>query len=510
MKLKYFFYAFAVLCATVLVSCSDDDEATLFDELRVSSSYVALDVQGGSATIEIEAAEAWSIDESKIPAWLIVSPTSGNAGKTTITFSAPMAENGRSGEIKINSGKRTQNINIIQGLPMVTDATCAEVIAGPDSKTYRVTGTVTEIYNTEYGNWYLVDETGRIQIYGTLDAKGKAKNFLSLGIEEGDIVTVEGPKKTYNGATELENVTVVKHTKSLIKVTTVDPEDCTFPQEGGNVAITLANKGNGISVDIPNESKDWLSMTSIGGTPAEPYVVFKAQPNTMGDRSTTVTFKTTSNDGTVYTATATLNQKGAIIDCTIAEFNAAPKGDTQYRITGVISSIADAAKGRFYIKDYSGETYAFNLNGFTDSKAKVGDIVTLVGKKDIYNNTTNELVQGKVEDLIPVTEVTIAEFLNKPDSKDTYYMVTGTISSLKDNKGNDNVYGNLYMTDGSNDLYVYGCYPGYGATGDLRKGFIASAGIQVGDKLTMIGYKDTYNGLVELCGGIYFSHLSAN
>ena len=75
------------------------------------------------------------------------------------------------------------------------------------------------------------------------------------------------------------------------------------------------------------------------------------------------------------------------------------------------------------------------------------------------------------------------------------------------NKEND--YGNLHMTDGTNELYVYGCYPGYGAKGDARKGFIKAAGIEVGDELTMIGYKDTYNGLVELCGGIYFSHKKA-
>ena len=44
------------------------------------------------------------------------------------------------------------------------------------------------------------------------------KNFLSLGIEVGDIVTVEGPKTTYNGTVELVNVTVINIEKSLIKV----------------------------------------------------------------------------------------------------------------------------------------------------------------------------------------------------------------------------------------------------------------------------------------------------
>ena len=108
-----------------------------------------------------------------------------------------------------------------------------------------------------------------------------------------------------------------------------------------------------------------------------------------------------------------------------------------------------------------------------------------------------------------MTEVTIAEFLSKPDDKNTYYMVTGTIQDLLDNKGKENVYGNLHLTDGTNALYVYGCYPGYGATGDARKGFVKAANIEVGDRLTMIGYKDTYKDVIELCGGIYFSHEKA-
>ena len=100
-----------------------------------------------------------------------------------------------------------------------------------------------------------------------------------------------------------------------------------------------------------------------------------------------------------------------------------------------------------------------------------------------------------------VTDVTIAEFLTKPDDKNVYYRLTGFIESI-DNP----TYGNLYLSDGTNSLYVYGCYPGYGAVGDDRKGWLATAGIEVEDNLTMIGYKDTFNGKIELCGGIYFSH----
>ena len=89
-------------------------------------------------------------------------------------------------------------------------ATCAEIINGTDGTVYQVKGKCTEITNTTYGNWTLEDETGTIVIYGTLDAEGKTKNFASLGIEVGDIVTVKGPRKDYNGTIELIDVTVIE------------------------------------------------------------------------------------------------------------------------------------------------------------------------------------------------------------------------------------------------------------------------------------------------------------
>ena len=156
------------------------------------------------------------------------------------------------------------------------------------------------------------------------------------------------------------------------------------------------------------------------------------------------------------------------------------------------------------MQDYSGKVLVYRAEGFIEAGAKVGDIVTVVGQRGAYKDTP-QMVSGTFENLkYAVTEISIADFLAKPDSKDTYYKVTGTIDEIA-----DTTYGNLYLTDGTNRLYVYGCYPGYGATGDFRKDFLAAAGIEVGDKLTMIGYKDTYKGTIELCGGIYFSHEKA-
>ena len=504
MKLKYFISFFALVA--LLVSCSDDDAMTLLDEIQVSSSYVSIDVAGGSNTITLNAKEAWTFDEAELPEWLTVSPMTGGAGETKVTFTAPATLDGRTAVLHVKCADKSQTINVIQGLAVVSEATCAEVNAGPESKTYRVTGTVKSIVNTTYGNWYIEDETGEVYIYGTLDAKGNEKNFSSWGMEVGDIVTIEGPKSVYNGTVELVNVTVINIQKSLVKVEGYDPEDATIPVEGGNVAVNLSCKtNNGISVEIPEEAKSWLGIVSIAGG-AEPVVTFHANANAGGDRSATVVFKTTDDKGKEYTAQATIYQKGAIVAASVAEFLEAPVGDTQYRITGVITSVANATYGNVYVRDWSGETYVYGIGAKGDFEAaglKVGDVVTLVGKRGEYKGTA-QMTGAVLEDSKTVTPLTIDEFLDQEDNPNVYYMLTGTITEIA-----NMTYGNLYLEDETNQVYVYGCYPGWGATGDNRKNWLETAGITVGDKLSVIGVKSTYNGTPQLANGIYFSHEKA-
>jgi hypothetical protein len=501
MKLRYFISFFALVA--LLSSCSDDDAMTLLDEIQVSSSYVGIDEAGGSNTITINATETWSFDEEELPAWLTVSPMNGGAGETNVTFSAPAAPDGRTAVLHVKCADKSQTINVIQGLATVSEATCAEVIAGPESKTYRVTGTVKSIVNTTYGNWYLVDETGEIYIYGTLDAKGQTKNFLSLGLEVGDIVTVEGPKTLYNGTVELVDVTVINIQKSLVKVEGYDPEDATIPVEGGTVAVNLSCKtNNGISVEIPEDAKDWLGIVSVSGG-AEPVVTFRAPANAGGDRSATVVFKTTDDSGKEYTAQATIYQTGSIVAATVAEFLEAPVGDTQYRITGVIASVANPTYGNVYLRDWSGETYVYGIGSRGDFEAaglKAGDIITLVGKRGEYNGNP-QMTGAVLEDSKSVTILSIDEFLDQPDDPNTYYLLTGNITEIA-----NPTYGNVYLDDGTNTVYVYGCYPGWGATGDNRKYLFETLGIEVGDELSVIGVKSTYQGTPQLANGIYFSH----
>ena len=492
------------IVAAVFTSCNDDKNPTYLHELRVSQSYVSLSTSGGSTTIDIQAAGSWSV--SGAPEWLTVSPASGS-GNGSISFSADAAE-GRTAEVIISSEGLTQRINVIQGIATVSTATCAEVLAGPDSKTYRVTGAVTKIANTTYGNWYMNDGTGEVYIYGTLDKSGAEKNFESLGIEVGDEVTVEGPKTTYNGTVELVNVSVIKINKSLIKVDSLTINGAVakeMPIEGGEIVANLTCKGTGVAVEIPADAQSWLGVinSTIG---ANPIVTLRASANAGGERSATVTFKTTDGKKE-YSAQATIVQAGAIVDASVADFLAAPVGDALYRLTGVITKVEKAEYGNIYIRDYSGQVYIYGIGekgAFEASGLVEGDIVTLVGKRGEYKGTA-QMVKAQTDSYNKVYEKTIAEFLAEPDDSQLYYRVTGIVDEI----AND-TYGNLYLKDGDTRLYVYGCYPGWGATGDARNGAVAMFGISVGDKLTVIGPRSVYKDVPQVNGGVFFSLVNAN
>lgn len=499
MKIKNIILSLVAILG-IAAACNQIEPDHYLDEVKVSSSYVAINMSGGSATITVDATSSWTITGA--PDWLAVNPASGGAGSSNVSFSAPATLDGRTTEVVLTCDGKTQNINVIQGVATVSPATCAEVIAGPDSKTYRVTGICTAIANTNYGNWYLQDATGQIYIYGTVNSAGSYA-WSSFGIEVGDEVTVEGPKTTYNGTVELVDVQVIRVNKSLIKVDSIDPEDAVLPIEGGDFTVKLSNKGTGVYVEVPANAADWLSIAAISGNT----VRFHAAANQGGDRSTTIVFKTTDGKKE-YTTEQALTQKGAIVACSVADFLAAEVGNTQYRLTGVICAgyPGDKQGQSFYIRDWSGETLIYRVDNFSDSGLKLGDVVTVVGKRGAYKESP-QMVFGTIESVVAVVEeVSIADFLTKEDSKDVYYMVSGTIDEI----AND-TYGNIYINDGNgNRVYSYGCYPGWGATGDARKGLIGNKGIKVGDLITIIGAKGTYNGEPQISGGIYFSHQSAD
>lgn len=491
MKLKYIFITL-VAAIGLFASCSDDKDLDALGSIQVSQSYVSIPQEGGEASFEVTAQGDWKImtkdkkgvAKDSVPAWLKeVTPQSGNAGTTTINVKADATKGANSSTIMLVCGNEIQYVNLIQGVLNPPFSTCAEVIAGADGDTYKVKGTMTKVSNTVYGNWYIKDATGEVYVYGTLDANGGEKNFASLNLEEGDEVTIQGPKTTYKSTVELVNVTVLSYTKSLVKVDSVKAD--TLAKEGGEFKAYLTVKGEGVTVDIPEKDQDWLSIKGIvtNGTAAE--ITFKATANDGGARTSTLSFTSTKGKQS-STVSANILQEGSIIASNLKDFMAAPTGSTIYRLTGAITKVEDAKSGKFYVADASGEAYVYKNAEFQAKGLKVGDIVTFTAQKGDYKGN-GQAINSEIEDVKPVTKLTVEEFLTKEDNDNVYYMLTGKVSNI--GTGNALKYGNFDLVDATGTVYIYGLLGGVGgATGQFE-----TLGVKEGDEITVITIKSSHN-----------------
>ena len=500
MKLRYLFSI--ILSALFFAGCADISTDS-WDNIKLSQTYVSIPVEGGSAKITIDATEDWAFQAGEDwPEWLTVDNMSGAAGETTVTFTAD-ANQGREAELVIKAGDNSQFVRVRQGSLAAASATCAEIIAGPDGKTYRTKGVVTSIANTTYGNWYLKDDTGEIYIYGTLDKDGKEKNFLSLGIEAGDVVTVEGPKTTYGTTIELVNVTVISIEKAFAKIIT-DAAD--VEKEGGQFDVKVVYKGEGLFPSVPEQYRSWVSIvdvqnregvpTKIEPNPADTAVVkVSVLPNEGGAREASVEFTSSTT-----TVSYSFSQKGSIVETTVADFLKAPVGTTLYKLTGKVKNLKPGDYGNFHLEDATGSVYVYGLTATPVSKndksfpslgIKEGDVVTLIGTRARYDNASKEEEKDQVGgpayyvSHVGHTEATVAEFLAKEKSSKNWYKLTGTIEEIVSDS-----YGNFYLNDGTGRVYVYGLTVAPVAKND--KSF-SKLGLKVGDKVTLIGTRDRYD-----------------
>lgn len=507
MKFKYFFIAL-IAVAGFFASCSDDKDLGQLDGIQVSQSSLSIPVEGGKVEFDVTSAADWKFvtNDKKgnpvdsIPAWITSSCTGGNAGTTHVVFNAAATKGANNSTFKLVSGALTQYITVIQGVLNPPFSTCKEILAGNDGETYKVKGTLTKLSNTTYGNWYINDGTGEVYVYGTLDANGSEKNFASLKLEEGDEVTIQGPRETYKGTPQLKNVTVLSYTKSLIKVEELDKD--TLDKAGEDFKVTLTVKGEGVTVDIPEADQSWLSVKGIvtSGTKAE--ITFHANANAGGARSSSIGFTSTKGKQS-STVTAAVYQLGSIIECPIADFNKAEKGSTVYRLTGVITKVVKAQYGNCYIKDATGETYVYGIGKMGDFEKKglkVGDVVTLTGVKDIYNGK-GQMKNATLEAVKVVTKISVADFLTKKDDKNVYYMLEGTITEFAGQRNDLKTYGNFGLTDDSGSAFVYGLTTGWGGAKKLA----GTLGLNFGDKITIIGYRTSHDGAPQVGGAFLFS-----
>lgn len=387
MKLKYIIPSFIAVIA-MFTGCADDNEPTYLSNLKVSSSYVAFDVKGGTQKITVTATEDWSMDfmvpvkadslddekgivkynvptsqmATKENKWVKVSQLSGGAGTTDISFTVGATTATRSVTVRIKAGDKYQNIIVAQVDDSPTPvSTVKDVLKGVDSKTYRVKGLCGKIINTSYGNWYMVDGEGNeLYIYGTKDASG-ANNWKKFNIAPGDSVTVEGARTTYKSTIEIKDATFISVKKALLLSKETNK---TIGKESKPFNIIITQKGEGLNF---KSNADWMTIEPGYTVNKKGDLVFTVKPtenNTGKNREGTLTFKSTK--GT----------EESVLKISIIQLGTTPV------TTGGISGISSA------------------ISASTDRNKQVNFDVVLTDAKVTYKNGSNIFVEDATGGLL--------------------------------------------------------------------------------------------------------------
>lgn len=346
-------------------------------EYLIAPAEVIAEYSATSATFEIKTASTWTIsgaDEVEID------KTSGT-GNATVTLTFPVnntASDITIATLTITAGEKTATVVIKQsGNPdAIEELTIAEFLAkGEGDPYYRLTGTITDIENTTYGNFTLVDETGSVYVYGLTKTKvtSNDKSFASIGVEAGDIVTLEGKRASHNDEPQVGGPAYyISHVKAP-KID-IDPASLVFAAEGGSKTVTATAFNFEGTVTFTAESNNTQFSTSVSGST----ITITAAENT-GNAEITGSITVTGTDGT--------NSKTATVEVSQNKpSQPAQDGDVLWQedFTGYGTTMPSTATGTHV---YEGGTVSYTLtNGGSDTKLYDA---TLAG------GTTPELLVGK-------------------------------------------------------------------------------------------------------------------
>ena len=296
----------------------------------------------------------------------------------------------------------------------IKDATVAEFIAAEVSTTqlYRLTGTITEIQNTTYGNLMLKDATGEVLIYGVKKDKDAGNtSFSELGAEVGDKLTVVGQRGAYDTTIEMKSgyceklekdTTTPKFSVSTTELTAKAADKSVSFDVRGNVKWTVSSDNAAYKVSPESGDGNGTVTVSFAENTTDKDVTVKLTVSTTAEVATksytvTLTHKGVSAAGTedfsssvewtlgtnAYSDKATIN---GVEDVPVLKI-----GTSKNAGTATLKIPAGTTKVSFYGVAWKGKTAAI--------KASVGE--TQVATQALTANvgaTSNSPYKLPVED----------------------------------------------------------------------------------------------------------------
>ena len=557
MNFKKVLLALAASGALLLTSCQESEGPLPIVDITVSSEYLEIPEEGASTSVTVTSNYAWTGevvvsnpwgDEDSLfheNPWITVEPLSGEAGDT-VEVNISVVKNTsdsvlyqREVIIYFRSEHQVYAATTVHQLGGVLKpnadtgpkpVTVAEFLAAEETNQwYRLSGKVVDLYNTEYGNFDIVDETGSVLCYGlNLNATAGDKTFSQIGIGEGDYVTLIGRRSSYNGEPQVGDAyyAPIKVTVAEFLAAEIDDNqlyELTGTMEGpvnetyGNFDITDETGSVYVygltSAPILGQSND-KSFSQTGYAEGDKLTIvgtrgdYNGKAEVMGP-AYPVRLKTGGSEPEPEPEPQPELTKATVAEVLAAEVS----DDVWYELTGTITEIQNAEYGNIVIEDETGSILVYGLtkewNGGSNDKSfseieglTAGDIVTLGGTRDEYGGEPQiggtafyiSHVDGEAPE-VDIKVATIEEFLAAEES-DQWYRLSGKITNLQEGP-----YGNFDLVDADNNsVYVYGLK----VTSDAGNQTFAETGLQEGDNVTLIGRRSSHNNTPQV-GSAYYA-----
>ena len=562
MNFRKVLLALVAIGALLVSSCKNNEEGAIIPvNIAVSQDYLEIDSTAGTYSVqlfsntpwkgEIVVSNPWMDEAEKFEAdpWITVTspdPLEGMASEDSLTVTFSVTENTaaalaegdtlyqREVIIYFRSDRQiyaTLTVHQMGGVLKPNadtgpkPVTVEEFLAAEESNQwYRLSGKLTGLYNTEYGNFYLEDKTGEVLVYGlNLNATAGDKTFSQIGVGEGDNITIVARRGSYNGEPQANDAYYAPLKVTVAEFLAAEIDDNQLYELTGIMEGPVNTEYGNFDITDESGSVYVYGLTStiiLGGSNDKSF-------STLGyEEGDTLTIVGTRGDyngkpevmGPAYAIRAKggapapePDPEPELTKATVAEVIAAEvSDDVWYELTGTITDVQNTEFGNIVIEDETGSILVYGLtkewNGGTNDKSyseiglREGDIVTLGGTRDEYNGEPQvggtafyiSHVQGEAPEILVST---IEDFLAAEESEQ-WYQLSGKITNLQDSP-----YGNFDLVDEEgNSVYVYGLK----VASDAGNQTFGETGLQEGDYVTLIGKRDSYNGEPQV-GSAYYA-----
>ena len=353
----------------------------------------------------------------------------------------------------------------------------------------------------------------RVNTYITPVEGDAYKAYAELGVAPGMIISVSGVCGWYNVAQmhpiDADDIVAIidDNGKAAYELgaavfeSNYDAGDVTLPVVGKYTDVELAYE---VTSGADNASIADGKLTLVAS--AEDTTVVIKVTATLGDvvltKDVEIVVNGTEVKDIVYSSIAEAIEIGSAQESNTYT-------EDKYYIQAIVKEIKNTTYGNMVITDGTNEiliygTYSADGEVRYDAlevKPEAGDLVLVWGQLGNYNGTP-QMKNGWILEHAPVTSIADAITTGSAQESNTYtedkYYLYGEIKEIK-----NTTYGNMVITDGTNEILIYGTYS---ADGEVRYDAL-EVKPEAGDLVLVWGQLGNYNGTPQMKNGniVYFA-----